>query len=236
MADGPVGIVRQAVDGLDAHHRAFKGGHAVKADADHHHPDHRIGAQLVPGTRQRHQTVDHAAPRRHPQDHRHHHAQRPGPVRQRGVVQVVRASPDVEEDQGPEVDDRQLVAVDRALGLLGHEVIHHAQETGGQEKAHRVVAIPPLDHRILHAAGDLHRLAAEDRHRNGHVVDQMQHGDGDDEGQIEPVRHIDMRLLALHDGAGKDDQEGHPDDGDPPVDVPDRLGIFARLRAAKDIA
>ena len=62
------------------------------------------------------------------------------PIRQRGVVQVVRAGPDVQGDQRPEVHDGQPVRVNRTFGLFGHEVVHHPQETVGQEKTDRVVA------------------------------------------------------------------------------------------------
>ena len=40
------------------------------------------------------------------------------------------------------------VRVDGAADLLGHEVVHHAQEAGNKEEAHRIVAIPPLHHGI----------------------------------------------------------------------------------------
>ena len=154
VADGPVGVVRQRVDGLDRHHRPFEGRHAVEGDRHDHHAQHRIGAQLVPGARQRHDAVDHAAPGRHPQHDRERHAERLRPVRQRGVVQMMRAGPDVEEDQRPEVDDRQPVGIDRPFGALGDEVIHDAEEAGGEEEADRVVAVPPLHHGVLHAGPD----------------------------------------------------------------------------------
>ena len=73
VPDGPVGVMAERVDRADRHHRPFKGRHAIKADRNHHHPDHRIGAQLVPGARQRHQPVDHPAPGRHPQHDREDH-------------------------------------------------------------------------------------------------------------------------------------------------------------------
>ena len=54
----------------------------------------------------------------------------------------------------------------------------------------------------------------------------MQDRDGQDEGEIEPVRHVDVRLLAAHDGAEEDQEIGDPDDGEPEVGVPLGLGIF----------
>ena len=151
VADGPVGVVRHGIDPFDRHHRAFEGAHAIEGERHHHHADDRVGADLVPRAVQRHQAVDHAAPARHPQHDRKDHAQRLRPVGQRGVVQMVRTRPDIEEDQRPEVDDRQAIAVDGAFGLLGHEIIHHRQEAGGQEEADRIMAVPPLGQRILDA-------------------------------------------------------------------------------------
>ena len=64
----------------------------------------------------------------------------------------------------------------------------------------------------------------------------MQHGDGDDEAQVEPVGNVDVRFLALEQRAHEDRQIGHPDDGEPDVDIPLRLGIFLGLGYAHQIA
>ncbi|MNN70757.1 hypothetical protein D3C81_1866320 [compost metagenome] len=61
---------------------------------------------------------------------------------------MVRAGPDVQGDQRPEVHDGQAIGVDRTLSLLRYEVVHHAEEAGGQEETYGVVAIPPLDHGV----------------------------------------------------------------------------------------
>ena len=149
---------------------------------------------------------------------------------------MVRAGPDVEEDQRPEVDDRQAVGIDRPLGALRDEVVHDGEEAGGQEEADRVVAVPPLEHGVLDAApGDV-GLRAEHRDRKRGVVAEMQHRDRHDEGEIEPVRDEDVRLLALDDRGKEDQQIGDPDDGQPEVGIPFRLGIFLRLGDAEQIA
>ena len=162
VADGPVGVVRQRVDRLDRHERPFEGRHAVEGDRDDEQAHDRIGAQPVPGARQRHQAVDHAAPGRHPQHDRERHAERLRPVGQRGVVQVVRAGPDVEEDQRPEVHDRQAVGIDRPLDPLRNEVVHDAEEAGGEEEADGVMAVPPLRHGILDAGEQRVALASRE--------------------------------------------------------------------------
>ena len=64
----------------------------------------------------------------------------------------------------------------------------------------------------------------------------MQHGDGHDERQIEPVGDVDMRFLAPQDRAEEDHEIGDPDDGQPQIDIPFGLGIFAALGDAQQIA
>src|SRR4249920_2548268 len=109
---------------------------------------------------------------------------------------VMRAGPDVEEDQRPEMDDRQPVGIDRPVRPLRDEVVHDGEEAGGQEEADRVVAVPPLEHRILYAApGDV-GLRTHERYRQTRIVAEMKDGNGDDEGEIEPVGDEDMRLFA----------------------------------------
>ena len=64
----------------------------------------------------------------------------------------------------------------------------------------------------------------------------MQHGDGEDEGEIEPVRHEDVRFLALHERDQEHQQIGHPDDGQPQVGVPFGLGVFLALGYPEQVA
>ena len=134
------------------------------------------------------------------------------------------------------MDDRQPVGIDRPFGTLGNEVIHQPQEAGGQEETHCVVAIPPLGHGVLHAGHQDVGLVARQRHRHRQIVDDVQHGNCDDEGEIKPVGHIDMRLTALPQGAQEHQQVNHPHDGEPEVDVPLRFRVFLRLGDAKHIA
>ena len=76
-------------------------------------------------------------------------------------------------------------------------------------------------------------LHAEERDRHRQVVDDVQHRDGDDEGEVEPVRDVDVRLLAPQHRAEEHDQVDDPDHGQPQVDVPLRLGVLAALRDAR---
>ncbi len=54
----------------------------------------------------------------------------------------------------------------------------------------------------------------------------MQDRHGDDERAEEPVAHIDVLGLALHDRAEEHDRVGDPDDGDQDVDRPFQFGVF----------
>ena len=186
----------------------------------------RIGSSrsLCQAPRQGHHAVDHAAPARRQQHQREQHAHALRPVGQRGVVQVVRPGPHVGEDQGPEVHDRQPVRVHRALGLLGDVVVHHPEEARGEEEADRVVAVPPLHHRVLHAG--VGRVALPQADRHGRAVDDVQQRDGQDEGAEEPVGDVDVAHLADAHGAEEDDRVGDPDHRDQQVDRPLELGVF----------
>src|SRR5450756_309252 len=149
---------------------------------------------------------------------------------------MMRAGPDVEEDQRPEVDDRQPVRIDRPIAALRNEIVHDGEEACSEEEADRVVAVPPLHHRILYARPDDVGLGREQRYRHRRVIAEMQHRDGQNEGEIKPVGDIYMRLLAANDGAEEDQEISHPHDGQPEIGVPFRLGIFLRLSDAEQIA
>ncbi len=149
---------------------------------------------------------------------------------------MVRTGPDVEEDQRPEVDDRETVAVDRALRALGDEVVHDGEEAGREEEAHGIVPVPPLHHRVLNAGPDDVGFGREQRYRNRGIVAQMQHRNGQDEGEIEPVGDVDVRLAPPHDGAEKDEKVDDPHHREPEICVPFRLGIFLALGDAEQIS
>ena len=144
---------------------------------------------------------------------------------------MVRARPHVREGQRPEVDDGQAVRVDRTAGLLGHEVVHHAQEAGGQEEAHGVMAVPPLHHGVLHPGVGGVRLPH--RHRHFKVVEDVQDGDGQDVRAEEPVGHVDVLGAALDDGAEEHDGVGHPDQRDQDVDGPFEFRVFLAAGVAQ---
>ncbi len=131
---------------------------------------------------------------------------------------------------------RQPIGIDRPIRPLRNEIIHDGEEAGGEEEADRIMAVPPLDHRILDARPKHIGFRREDRDRNRGIVAEHEHGDGHDEGEIEPVRHIDMRLDPLHDRAEEDQQISDPDGDQEKVGVPFGFGIFLRMGDAEQIA
>jgi 23S rRNA (cytosine1962-C5)-methyltransferase len=151
-------------------------------------------------------------------------------------VEVVGPGPDVEEYERPEVNDRQAVRVYRPLHALRDEVVHDAEEAGGEEETDGVVAVPPLRHGILNAREQDVALRAEHGHRQGQIVDDVQHRDGDDEGEVEPVRDVDVRLFAFPDRAEVDQQVRDPDDCQEKIGVPLGLRILLALRDAEQVA
>ncbi len=148
-----------------------------------------------------------------------------------GVVEVVGARPDIEEDQRPEVDDRQAVGEDRPIRGLGQEVVHDAEERGRQKEADRIVAVPPLHERVLDPGVD--RIAAPQPRRHREVVEDMEKGDGDDGRDVEPDRDVDVALAALGDGAEDVDREDDPHHRDGDVDRPLELGVLLALGDAQ---
>src|SRR5262245_19461079 len=148
---------------------------------------------------------------------------------------MVGSGPDVKEDQRPEVHDGEPIGIDRPLHAFRDEVVHDAEESSGEEEAHRVVAVPPLRHRILYARINDVALRTNQAYRYRRVVDEVQHGDGDDEREEKPVGDVDVRLLAPRQRAEEHKEIDHPDDGEPEVRVPFVLGVLLALSYAEQI-
>ena len=100
------------------------------------------------------------------------------------------------------------------------------EEPRRQEEAHRVVAVPPLDHRVLRAR--IHVVGFPEADRDLRAVDQMQQRHGENESAEEPVGDVDVRDLALGEGAEEHDRIGHPHQRDEDVDRPFQLGVLVR--------
>ena len=86
------------------------------------------------------------------------------------------------------------------------------------------MAVPPLDHGIHGPGGNVIGLRQGDRNLN--AVENVQYGDGDDEGQEKPIRYVDVLRLTPGDGADEVDGVGHPNDGDENIDGPLKFGVL----------
>src|SRR5215212_8542823 len=64
----------------------------------------------------------------------------------------------------------------------------------------------------------------------------MQHRNRDDESEIKPVRHIDMGLPALEQRAEEHQEIGDPNEGEPDINVPLGLRVFARFGYTQEVA
>ena len=72
--------------------------------------------------------------------------------------------------------------------------------------------------------------------RQGEVVEDVQHGDGDDVSAVEPEADVDMFFLALADGEEEDVGIGNPDDREQDIEQPGQFRVFFALRVAEDVA
>ena len=61
----------------------------------------------------------------------------------------------------------------------------------------------------------------------------MQHGHRDDEGAVEPVRHVNVLDTTLRNGGEEHDCVSDPDDRNQQVDRPFEFGVFLTLRDAQ---
>ena len=143
-------------------------------------------------------------------------------------MQMMRPGPHIGENQRPEMHNRQAIRIHRAFGLLRDKVVHHTQIPRREDKADRVMPVPPLNHGILHT-----RIGGVGfGERNGHTcaVDQMQDRDRNDIRTEKPVCHVDMRHFAFDQGAEKHHGIRDPDDGDEDANRPFEFSIFLAAR------
>ncbi len=91
--------------------------------------------------------------------------------------------------------------------------------------------VPPLHERVLHAGVDA--VALERPGRDRQVVEDVQDRHGDDAGDVEPDRDIEVPFPPLDHRAEEVDREDHPDHRDHDVDRPLEFGVFLGLRKAE---
>ena len=62
--------------------------------------------------------------------------------------------------------------------------------------------------------------------RKREVVDDVEHRNGKDGGDVEPERNVEAWLISLVESPEEVDRKDHPDDGNADVDGPDKLSVF----------
>src|SRR3546814_8639562 len=70
---------------------------------------------------------------------------------------------------------------------------------------------------------------------SSYVCSSDLHRNDQDEGQVLPVGNVDVPLLAPRQGAQIEHQIGHPDNHQPDVGIPLRLGILLGLGDADEV-
>src|SRR5689334_819610 len=103
----------------------------------------------MPSAAHRQKPVDHSTPARREEGDTENHSERLGPLRQGSIKEMVRTSPDINEDQRPKVKDRQAIGINRLIHGFRKEIIHQAEKGGRKKKADGVMPIPPLHQGIL---------------------------------------------------------------------------------------
>ena len=98
------------------------------------------------------------------------------------------------------------------------------------------MSIPPLGQGVLDAAEQGIGGGSKGRRWHRQIVHQVQHGNRDDKGQVEPIGYIDVRLFTLPKRTKEYKEIGHPNDRQPQIDMPSRFGIFLARRDAHQIA
>jgi len=137
---------------------------------------------------------------------------------------MVRAGPDVQEDQGPEVNNGKAVGINRAIGCLWQEIVHKAQVGCGQEECDGIMSIPPLDQGILDTGID--RVAFQKADRDCDGIHDVKHGHGDESRNVEPDGHVDMPGPSFDDGAKHIPSKDDPYDSHHDVNRPFQFGIL----------
>ena len=123
------------------------------------------------------------------------------------------------------------VRIDRPAGRLGQVVVHQPEKRRGQHETDRVVPVPPLHEGVLHAG--VNRIALHRPGRQFQAVEDVQDGDRDDRGDVEPQRHVHVPFAAAEERAEEVDREDDPDHGDRQVDGPFQFGILLARREAQ---
>ena len=111
--------------------------------------------------------------------------------------------------------------------MFWYEVVHHTQEAGCQEKAHRIMAVPPLNHRI--DCTGVNGVRFHQTGRDADVIDDVQERDSQDEAAVEPVGNVDVFDFTFGNRTEEYDGVSNPNQSDQDVDRPFQFSIFFSL-------
>ncbi len=227
MTGDPVGEVDQLTHDPQSLCRALNSLEAVKGDAEDEEFRKVVRPHLVPVCPDGVITVYHGPPGRSDQKYGEDDREGLYPVGERGVDEVVRPCPEISEDQRPEGDDREPVAVNRDSRGLRQKVVKHGENRSREDEADGIMAVPPLDVGAVHPRKEM--VGFEQTCRNREVVDDVEYRHREHRSDDEPEGDVHLLFLPLDHGAEDIHGKHHPQDHDRDVERPLELGVLQGL-------
>ncbi len=176
------------------------------------------------------QSTSHREPEVHKdRHHRNQHAYtaRDGdhfqPGRGWGLDNVMGADMGVHDEDGPETDKRQGVAIQRGPADDGDHIVGYSHSQRGEEECDDVMAIEPGQDRI----GNSHERSGF-RVPYG-IAEKIGEEGENDRAQHIPDGHIEEVFPSIPDGLKQVVKDQAQNDEDPNIDGPDELGVFPIL-------
>ena len=183
-----------------------------------------------PRSPQGHEDVDGEGEHGDEHAHRRDHGNGLEPLGDRGLQNVVGPHGRVEERERPEGDQRQRVAVERPLDLLGDDVVHERDRAGREPQTQDVMAVEPRPDSVVEPGERAGGRSPDD------VADGIDDGEPDERAHDVPQADVQVLGRPRSDGAEEvvRGEQQHHHEGD--VDRPGEFGIFARLCVAQEDA
>ena len=224
MAGDVLGVVEVAGERPDRLGRSLDRLEPVEGDAEDEEFDEVVRLHLVPVPVHRVVAVEDRGPGGGDEEQAERQRNGLDPLRDRGQHQVVRTRPQVAEDEGPEGDDGEPVAVDRQPRGFRQEVVEHREDREGEDRRDGVVSVPPLDVGVVHA--DVCRVRLGQAHRDLQVVEDVDHRHRDHAGDEEPEGDVHLFLPPPDEGPHHVGGEHHPQDHHHDVEGPLELRVL----------
>src|SRR3989304_3208337 len=103
-------------------------------------------------------------------------------------------SPDVEENERPEMQYRESIAIDGPVCSLWHIIVHQAQEWRGEKESHCIMPIPPLNESILDTGKNY--VTFEETDWQTYRIYNIQERYRDNCRYVKPDRNVHMFFIA----------------------------------------